>query len=168
MTTPNNDMFHINTLIQELQRIGWTLESDLNLKEVAVGDITTMPSPGISNIIPGIFIQPMPATTNDFDELPRVMTQKYFFRFVYVRMIGRGERIIQKSIDDATLIMNTYTDYYQMRDITNLPSGTQVLWAIIKTVEWRPPEDMYMQQVHADLAAIAFNMEIEVKTRRAS
>jgi hypothetical protein len=165
---PLNDMFHINPIIEELQRIANTeLKSALGLKTASIGDITTLPSPGISNVIPGIWIQPMPATINEFDDMPTVMSQKYFFRFVYVRMIGRGESIVQKSMDDATLIMNTYMDKYQFPDITNLPAGTQILWAIIKAIEWRPPEDMYIQNIHADLTAIAFNMECEVKTRRA-
>jgi hypothetical protein len=109
----------------------------------------------------------MPATTNEFDELPRVMEQKYFFRFVYTRLIHTRENIIKKSMEDAELIMNTYTDKYMMPDITNLPSGTNILWTIVKSVEWRPPEDMYVQQIHADITAIAFNMEVVVKTRRA-
>lgn|SRR5574339_10583 len=165
----NNNMFHVIVLCGELQRIAVAeLQVALGLKSVMIGDITSMPTPGITNIIPGIWIQPMPATTNEFDELPRVMSQKYYFRFVYVRLIGRGENIINKSMQDITLIMNTYCDKYQLPDITNLPTGTQALWAMIKSVEWRPPEDMYVQNIHADLAAVAFNLEIEVKTRRAS
>ena len=164
----SNDIFHVEPIIEELQRIAnVSLKTPLGLKTVSIGDITTLPTPGISNVVPGIWIQPLPATTNEFDEMPRVMEQKYFFRFVYLRYVNKGESIIKKTMEDATLIMNTYVDKYQFPDITNLPAGTHVLWAMIKSVEWRPPEDAYVQQIHADLTAIAFNMEIEVKTRRA-
>jgi len=166
---PSNDMFHPIPLIEELQRIAATyIAPTLGIKLVAIGDITTLPAPELTRTLPGIWIQPMPATTNDFMDLPRHMEQKYYFRFVYVRFLAKGENIVKKSMEDATFIMNTYTDYYQMLDITNLPQGTHVLWSIIKNIEWRPPEDQYVNNIHAELTSIVFNMELVLQTKRAS
>lgn len=165
MTTSN--IFHIVTITQELQRIAdFHLTSALGLKSVQIGEISAQPTSGILDVVPGIWIQPMPATENLFDELPRVNLQKYFFRFVYVRLIGLNENLVKKSMVDSVQVMNTYADKIYLQDITNLPSGTNILWQNINKVEWRPSEDAYLQQINADLAAIAFQVEVVVKTRR--
>lgn len=131
------------------------------------GDLSQFPTPGLSNLVPGIWIQPNPAMSNDFGSMPREMEQSYFFRIIYVRLLAKNENFVSKNMLDSKLIGNTYTDHYYLTDITNLPSGTFTLWSIIKSVEFSPPEDRFVQQIHADLAAIAMNMEVRVKTLRA-
>jgi hypothetical protein len=166
---PLSNIIHVVPIIEELQRIGDSLIKSLltpNLVSINIGDITAMPSPGVAALCPGLWIQPTPATTNEFMYLPKPMLQKYFFRVVYVRLIQPNENIVKKAMLDAAIIVNTYCDKMLLPDITNLPTGTQIMWAMTKSIEWRPPEDDYVVRCHADLTAIAFNMEINVKTRR--
>ena len=165
----NNNIFHTKVIIEELMRIADAeLKPQLNLASVIRGDLSQTPTPGILNIVPGIWIQANPTMQNAFGSLPKEMEQTYFFRMVYVRKLAVGENFVQKNEDDAALIGNTYTDHIYLPDITNLPTGTFILWAYAKNIEYQPPEDRFVQQIHADLAAIAINFAVYCKTRRAT
>lgn len=165
-----NNIIHVVPIIEELQRIAdTTIKTALtpNLVSVNIGDITSLPAPGILRMCPGLWIKPSPAMTNEFDLMPKPMLQKYYFRMVYVRLIQKNENLVKKAMEDVSTIVNIYSDKLQLPDITNLPSGTHILWVMTKSVEWQPPEDDFSVRVHADLTAIALNMECNVITRRA-
>lgn len=166
---PNSDIIHAAKLCDELERIGNDLVKTAltpNLVNVSIGDINSMPAPIITSMCPGLFIKPSPAMTNEFMYLPKPMLQKYYFRMVYVRLIQQNENIVKKAMEDAAIIINTYSDKLFLPDITNLPSGTQIMWFVCKSVEWNCSEDDYVLACHADLTAIAFNFELQLKTRR--
>ncbi len=165
---PQSNIVHVVPIVEELQRIADTdLRIPLGLTSVNIGDLNSMPAPAILEMCPGIWIKPSPAMTNDFDLMPKPMAQKYFFRIVYVRLIQPNENIVKKAMEDAALVVNTYSDKLQLPDLTNIPSGTHILWAMTRSVEWQAPEDDYVVRVHADLTAIAFNLEVNCITRRA-
>jgi len=165
---PNNNIFHTRVINEELMRIADTLlKTPLGLVSVIRGDLSQIPTPGILNIVPGIWIQANPAMTNQFGSLPREHEQSYFYRLIYVRKLAKGENFVAKNEDDSAYIGNTYTDKIYLPDITNLPTGTFILWVQVKNIEFQPPEDRFVQQIHADLAAVALNLEVRVKTRRA-
>ncbi len=165
---PQSNIVHVVPIIEELQRIADSdLRTALNLVSVNIGDLNSMPAPAILEMCPGIWIKPSPAMTNEFDLMPKPMLQKYYFRIVYARLIQPDENIVKKAMQDVTLIINTYSDKLQLPDLTNIPSGTHILWVMTKSVEWQPPEDDYVTRVHADLTAIAFNLEVNCMTRRA-
>lgn len=162
-------LVHTEVIADELARIADTLLKTAltpNLVKVTVGDISSLPAPILATMVPGIFIKPHPAMSNNFDLMPKPMLQKYYFRLVYVRLMQKNENLVRKAMQDAALIANTYSDKLQLPDITNLPSGTHIIWAIFKSIEYAPPEDDYVVRCHADLTAVAMNMEIEVITRR--
>lgn len=166
---PLSNIIHVEAIADELARIAdIDIKTGLspNLVSVNIGDLTSMPAPTILEMCPGIWIKPSPATTNEFDLMPKPMAQKYYFRIVYVRLIQPNENLVKKAMRDATFIINSYSDKLQLPDLTNIPTGTHVLWAMTKSIEWQPPEDDFSVRCHADLTAIAFNLEVNVITRR--
>ncbi len=165
---PQSNIIHVVPIIEELQRIAdVNIKSELNLVSVNIGDLNSMPTPAILEMCPGIWIKPSPAMTNEFDLMPKPMLQKYYFRIVYVRLIQPNENIVKKAMADAAFIINTYSDKLQLPDLTNIPTGTHILWAMTQSVEWQPPEDDFTVRIHSDLTAIAFNLVVNVMTRRA-
>lgn len=165
MTTSN--IVHVQPIIEELQRIiSDGLTATLNLKGVHIGDVAFSGSHGISNLVNGVWIVPSPSTTNDPDSMPKMFIQKYYFRLLYIRRIALNENPIQKNMTDIKEIVNLLTDKISLPDLTNLPSSAQILWALVRSVEWMPPENDFVSRIAADLLAMAVNIEVNVRTRR--
>lgn len=162
-----SDIVFVRELAEEIARIIETLRSQLDLKATIIGEMSFNPTAGITNLANGVWIIPTPQTTIEPDSIPKVMIQHYFYRIVFLRRIARNENVVKRHMEDAATIINALTDKVHMPDITNLPSTAQVLQMLVRSVEWNPGEDNYVQQFGADLTALAFNLDVEVRCRRA-
>lgn len=161
-----SDIIFVRQIAEEIARIIETLRTSLSLKSTIIGEMNFQPTAGVTNLVNGVWIVPNPIMNNDPDELPKVLMQKYFYRLVYVRRIVLNENPVKKTMADVATIINALTDKIHCPDITTLPATAQVLWMLVRTVEWNPGEDNYVQQFGADLTAVAFNLEVQVRCRR--
>lgn len=162
-----SDVIFVRQIAEEIARIAETLREQLNLKSTIIGEMNFQPTAGITNLVNGLWIVPTPTTNINPDAIPKVLIETYFYRLVYVRRIGRNENVVKQHMADVATIINALTDKVHMPDITTLPSTAQILWMLVKSVEWEPGEDRYVQTFGADLTAIAFNVEVQVRCKRA-
>lgn len=162
-----SDIIFVRQIAEEIARIVETLRLTLNLKAVIIGEMNFQPSPGVTKLVNGVWIIPTPVTTIDPDALPKVVLERYFYRLVYVRRMAPGENVVKKAMEDAAVLVNALTDHWHVPDITTLPQSAQILWMGTRSIEWEPGEDNAVQALGADITAIAFNLEVQVRARRA-
>lgn len=162
-----SNIIFVREVAEEIARIVETLRTSLSLKAVIIGEMSFQPTVGVTNLVNGVWIVPTPVTTIDADALPKVLLTRYFYRLVYVRRIGLNENVVKKSMADVATIVNTLTDHWHVPDITNIPQSAQILWMGTRSIEWEPSEDSLVQTLGADMTAVAFNLEVQVRCRRA-
>jgi hypothetical protein len=161
-----SDIIFVRQIAEEIARIVETLRTTLSLKSTIIGEMSFNPTAGVGNLVNGVWIIPTPTTQIEPDSIPRILIQRYFYRVIFVRRINRNENVVKQHMADVATIINALTDKIHMPDITNLPATAQILQMLVRSVEWNPGEDNYVQQFGADLTAIAFNIEVEVRCRR--
>ena len=161
-----SDIIFVRQIAEEIARIIETLRSTLNLKATIIGEMNFQPSTGVTNLVNGVWIIPTPVMNNAADSIPKILIQQYYYRVIYLRRIAVNENPVTRSMADVATIINALTDKIHCPDITTLPATAQILWMLVKSVEWNPGEDSYVQQFGADLTALAFNIEVQVRCRR--
>lgn len=166
--TPRAEVSFVRLIAEEIARIVEMLRTPLSLRSVIISRMHLLPSPGVANLVNGVWIIPAPDTNIDPGALPRILNQRYLYRLVYIRRIGPAENVVRKTMDDAAVIVNTLTDKVHLPDITTLPASAQVLWMLTRNIEWNPSEDNLVQSISADLSAVAFTVEVQVRCRRSS
>lgn len=146
------------------------LGSELALKACHVGDLDPFPTDPslIADIVPGIFFQ-VEDLASDFATLNQRYHHYYTFRIIYVGYLPEGvtqesaRRVIERVADVVVedLILNT----------TPTPSGAlsfgspakgQVIWSVVRNVQYRPPEDNFVFQANANLFATALTWQIRM------
>jgi hypothetical protein len=162
-----NDIIHVRPILDEISRIFETeLKTPLSLNAVIQGDLSFQPTAGIPNLVNGIWIHPV-QMTNQSNEIPRGLQQVYQFRIVYLRRIALNANPMDQILDDVKLIINTLTDNYHLPSIAGLPAHAQIYWAHVDNLEFDPQEDEYVARMAADIKAVAFQLSVVVRTRRA-
>ena len=114
---------------------------------------------GYASLVPAVFVQPESvefplATLNQRYETP------YLFRCVYVDVIAEGgthesNRLRVEGLADAVL------EDYRLAAISGLTQA-QVKIARVVGIEYRPPEDLYVASLNAQLTASVANVRIEL------
>ncbi len=163
MTSPR---VHAQAILNELQRIiSADLTGSLGLNLITTGTIDFMPTKGVADTAPMVLIAMGPRpTTFESVELPTPLQAVYNARIIHVRKIKAGEDPVKARIDDAETFAEVLWDNFDMSSL-DMTNG-QVLWAMLREIEWEPPEDVLVASIRSDLMATAFNMEIVVRTRR--
>lgn len=160
-----SDIIFVRPIAEEIARIVETLRSTLSLRSVIIGEMNFQPTAGLTNLVNGVWILPSPNTTIDPDALPKQLQERYFYRLVYVRRIGLGENVVKARMADVATIVNALTDHIHP-DITSMPATAEVLWMLVRNIEWEPSEDGMVQTFGADMTAVAFSLEAHVRCRR--
>lgn len=154
---------HTNEILNEIMRIFKVeLGTALSLKSIIKGELNWLPPESIPNLVNGIWIYPAGNIAIDRVTLPRGLTVTYNFRVVFVRRIGVNENVNERKMADVSTIVEKAIDFFDLPNLT-LTNG-QVLWAMPVSVEMEPLEDLFVNQVSADLIATAFNIQCSVRT----
>lgn len=142
------------------------LESSLSLKTCHYGDLDPFPTDEdiISNIVPAIFIQPQ-RLTNDFatinqryhdylsyrvflvDRLPEGITQEHVRRKI--------ELVADVIVDDLRMDASTAPDL-------GTPAKGQIVWSMVREIDYRPPEENFLASCNAQLFASALNWQVRM------
>lgn len=138
------------------------LETPLSLQAIIRGSIEWFPNQSLLPLVNGIFLHLEPAIEVTRVQMPKDLQFLYAVRLVYVRRNAENEDINRKKIDEITLIAETIIDNYNLPDVS-LENG-QILWCFPRNIETEPPEDFIAADVAADLSAVAFNLEVVVRT----
>ncbi len=138
------------------------LKSTLGLKAVIQGSFASQPTPGLVNLVPGIWIHPTPAMTVEEAEMPRVLIQRHNFRIIYLRKMGVNENPTQITATDAVDIANMLTANFTL-PAASMPANAQILWMMVKTIEFEPQEDDLVATISADVRAAALQVEVTVR-----
>lgn len=143
------------------------LESSLSLKTCHYGDLDPFPTDEIliTSIVPAIFIQPMRLTNdfatinqryNDFityrvflvDRLPEGITQEHVRRKI--------ELVADEIVDDLRLDQSTSPNL-------GSPAKAQIVWSIVKDIDYRPPEENFLAACNAMLFASALTWQVNLR-----
>ena len=142
------------------------LESSLSLKTCHYGDLDPFPTDEelISNIVPAIFIQPQ-RVPSDFATLNQRYRHTYFYRVILVDRLPEGitqehvrrkiELVADVVVEDISLNAATSPNY-------GSPAKAQTVWSIVRSLDYRPPEDSFLVSVNAMLFASAFDWEVKL------
>jgi|SRR5882672_2317180 len=160
------DIIHLQEIWDELARIAEMQKAALGLKGIYQGDYAFQPTAGIGDMVNGLWIHPTPEMTSEAAGMPRGLIQRYQFRFVYVRRISLNENPTKRIVADVKTLVNAFADKFDLPDITGLPSHAQVLSCNVASINFQPQEDDFTAGVAADLKAVAFQMDVQVRTRR--
>lgn len=146
-----------------LQLFNDNLRTTLNLKGVYKGDLTFFPAQALTDMVNGIFVNPLNVRIERV-LLPKELETTYIFRFLYIKRIAQGTNVVESKIDDCTTIQEHLFDKYQLPDLT-LTNG-QVLWSLPNEIDMNPPEDEYVAILAADMVAMAFIVDCKVRSKR--
>jgi hypothetical protein len=138
------------------------LKSSMGLKSIIQGSFASQPTPGLATLVPGIWVHPSPAMTVEETEMPRVMIQKHNFRLIYLRKMGLNENPTQITAADAVTIANMLTANFTL-PAASMPANAQILWMMVRTVEFEPQEDDLVATISADVRAAALQVEVTVR-----
>ncbi len=156
--------FPVLEVWEELARLcEVNLHPTLNVK-VIKGSFASQPTPGIANMIPGIWINATPTLVNDEVEMPRVFQQQINFRLIYLRRMQENENPTVETAEDAVTIAQMINDNFTLPS-ASMPDNCQVLWTKVKTIEFEPQEDDLIATLAADVRAVAVQVEVTVRVR---
>ena len=160
------DIIHLQEIWDELARIAETLKTTLNLKGVYQGDYAFQPQMGsIPDLVNGLWIHPTPEMTSEPSDLPHVLMQRYRFRCVYVRKISLNENPTKQMVAEVKQIANAFMAQRHMPNIVGLPEYARVLWLNVASVDFQCQEDDFTSGIAADLKAVAFQVDVMVRTK---
>jgi hypothetical protein len=156
---------HLTELLDEYLRIlNNDLRVPLDLKLIQRGSLEFMPAESLSNVIPCIFVDIDPNIRINRVTMPDGLEVIYNFRFIYVKKLIEGENSLKVKETDFKLITEKILDEYRLTNLT-LTNG-QVLWSLVNEIEFKPPEDVYVASISADMIAMAFRVDTVVRSRR--
>lgn len=144
-------------------RLKTELESELSLAICMWGDLEQVFHPDsegdvLATMVPAIFIQPQSDTT-DFTTLnAQRCTQDVDYRIIYVDRLAEGvthesNRMRIRRVKDV-ILANPRLDDPAITGLTN----AQIVWVKPIATEFRPVEDLYVNQATAQLIAAALTV----------
>ncbi|HOX22929.1 MAG TPA: hypothetical protein PLL10_05650 [Elusimicrobiales bacterium] len=148
-----------------IELINLNLSVALGLKVVSFGDLDFYPAlETLTDNTPTVFVKPAPTTTLERITTGQTYKIAYNFRIVFVKTFSRSE--------DATRLMTIETDKLAELFIDNVNLGDfvitngQVLRTNLTTIEWKPPEDLTVAGLNANMTATALVFTVETTSRK--
>ncbi len=77
---------------------------------------------------------------------------------------GPNQEIVRSKTVDAQKIAELLIDNVDLGQLS-LPNG-QILFSILRAIEWEPPEDNLVASINADMTAVALNFTVETSSRK--
>ncbi len=155
------------TLIAEkiVGLIDQNLAGVMGLKVVTIGALEFFPAlDQLSTNIPAVFVKPSPTTNLERITTGQTYRIAYNFRIVFVASFGPNEEIIRSKTVNTQKIAELLIDNVDLGQLA-LPNG-QILFSILKAIEWEPPEDNLVASIHADMTAAAMVFTVETSSRK--
>ena len=155
------------TLIAEkiVELIDQNLADQLGLKVVAIGALEFFPAlETLANNVPAVFVKPAPATNLERITTGQTYRIVYHFRIVFVKSFGPGEEIVKLKTQETQKLAELFIDNVDLGGLS-LPNG-QVLFSILNTIEWDPPEDNLVATINANMTAAALVFTVETTSRK--
>lgn len=136
----------------------------LNLQVCSFGDMDPFPADvNISSKLPAVYISPE-SLSNDFQTLNERYSAYYTFRILYLDVIPESvtsehHRIRVERVADV--IMGDL----RLSDVAGLTlNNSQVVWSIVRGIEYRPSEDNLVNSVNANVYVTAVNWQVRLIT----
>ena len=158
---------HENLIADRIvQLIKDALETDLGLKVITVGALEFFPQldGALAGSVPAVFVKPAPSTNLERITTAQTYRIVYNFRVVYVRLFGPNEEIVREKAAQTQKIAELLIDNVDLGGLA-LPNG-QVLFSILRSIEWEPPEDNLVASINADMTASALVFTVETTSRK--
>ena len=155
------------TLIAEriVELIDQNLSAPLSLKVATIGALEFFPAlETLGDNVPAVFVKPSPSTNLERITTGQTYRIVYNFRLVFVGAFGPNEEIVRSKTVDAQKIAELLIDNVDLGQLS-LPNG-QILFSILRSIEWEPPEDNLVASINADLTAVALNFAVETSSRK--
>ena len=155
------------TLIAEriVQLIDQNLSGPMNLKVATIGALEFYPAlDQLSNNVPAVFVKPSPATNLERITTGQTYRIAYSFRIVFVKLFKPLDEIVKLKTVETQKIAELLIDNVDLGQLS-LPNG-QILFTILKAIEWEPPEDNLVASIHADMTAAAMVFSVETSSRK--
>ena len=158
---------HENLIAEKIvQLIDQSLSTELALKVVTIGALEFFPTldEALVNSVPAVFVKPSPSTNLERITTAQTYRIVYNFRIVYVRLFKPNEEIVKQKTLQTQKIAELLIDNVNLGGLS-LPNG-QILFSILRSIEWEPPEDNLVASINADLTAAALVFGVETTSRK--
>lgn len=155
------------TLIAEriVELVDQNLSSAMGLKVVTIGALEFFPAlETLGNNVPAVFVKPSPSTNLERITTGQTYRIAYHFRIVLVKSFGPNEEIVRSKTVETQKIAELLIDNVDLGGLS-LPNG-QILFTMLKTIEWEPPEDNLVASINADMTATALVFTVETSSRK--
>ncbi|MFA5138331.1 MAG: hypothetical protein WC728_03780 [Elusimicrobiota bacterium] len=157
---------HENVIAERIvQLIRDNLAGVLGLKTVALGALEFFPAlESLADQVPAVFVKPAPSTALERITTGQTYRIVYSFRIVFAKPFGPDEEIVRSKVEAAQKIAELLIDHVDLGGLA-LQNG-QVLFSILKSIEWEPPEDNLVATINAGITAAAFVFAVETTSRK--
>lgn len=161
---------HANEILTEILRlIEDNLKTPLSLQGAYRGSLNWLPPTSVVSLVNGIWVDLVGQTTFEEVAMPKGVLATYQVRMVFVRRLDISNNINEQRITDGNKMVEMIYDNFKLANIAEgggLPlSNGQPLWFLPRSIEWRPPEDDFVQSISGDLTAIVGNAEVLIRTK---
>ena len=148
-----------------IELINLNLSGVLGLKIVSFGDLEFYPAlEQLTDNTPAVFVKPAPTTTLERITTGQTYRIVYNFRIVFVKTFSRSEDATRLMTIETDKMAELFIDSVNLGDLA-LTNG-QVLKTNLTTIEWKPPEDMIVAGLNANMAVTALVFTVETTSRK--
>jgi hypothetical protein len=139
-------------------------DGGLGLQVCSWGDMEPFPADvNISSKLPAVYISPE-SLQNDFQTLNQRYSDYYTFRVLYLDVIPESVTSIHHRIR-IERVADVIMGDLRLDNVAGLTlNNSQVVWSVVRGIEYRPPEDNLVNSVNANVYVAAVNWQVRLIT----